>query len=430
MGAPSERQSLGFFSLLALGINGIVGVGIFFVPSKVGELAPGSAGVLVYALTALALSPVAWVYATLGARYAEDGGPYVWARAAFGSALGFAVGWISFVSALFSTSAVVAGLVDNLVPALGFAGSAARRLSLGLCVTGLAAVAASGLRPSAFVWNGVTVLKLVPLLVLVGLFAVAGSGPEVASATTGGGVELLRAALIVVFALQGFEVVPVPAGHARRTALAIPAATLGSLALAAVLYIALHAACVRALPNLATTPAPLVAAGTVLGGPSVGWLIGVGTNVSALGIAFAMFAMSPRYLAALGRPDAFGAWLGREDSRRVPQWALWLTAGGVLALVQLRKGEELFVLSSVAVLAQYAVSAAALVRLSLKREHGLRAIHLLPAPLALGAILLVGQAARLKELAVASSVLIIGALLLLVRRVASSEASSNRDQSG
>jgi amino acid transporter len=130
-----------------------------------------------------------------------------------------------------------------------------------------------------------------------------------------------------------------------------------------------------------------------------------------------MFAISPRYLAALGRADAFGSWLGREDRRRVPQWALWLTAAGVLALVQLRRGEELFVLSSVAVLAQYAVSAAALVRLSLRGDHGLRAIHLVPAPLALGAILLVGQAARLGELAVATSALMIGALLLLARRV-------------
>ena len=85
-------ESLGFGSLLALGINGIVGVGIFFAPSEVGALVPGNAGILVYLVTALALSPVAFVYATLGGKFAEDGGPYVWARAAFGPMVGFGVG--------------------------------------------------------------------------------------------------------------------------------------------------------------------------------------------------------------------------------------------------------------------------------------------------------------------------------------------------
>lgn len=95
--APA-RRSLGFGSLLALGVNGIVGVGIFFTPAEVAGLVPGTAGVWVYALTALCLLPVALAYAALGSRFAEDGGPYVWARAAFGPSTGFAVGWVAYVS--------------------------------------------------------------------------------------------------------------------------------------------------------------------------------------------------------------------------------------------------------------------------------------------------------------------------------------------
>jgi len=43
------------WSLLALGINGIVGVGIFFTPNLVAALVPGRAGLFAYALTLLAL---------------------------------------------------------------------------------------------------------------------------------------------------------------------------------------------------------------------------------------------------------------------------------------------------------------------------------------------------------------------------------------
>lgn len=423
MSDPStERRSLGFVPLLALGLNGIIGVGIFFVPSRVAELVPGSGGTLVYALTALALVPVALVYATLGARFDEDGGPYVWARAAFGAGLAFGVGWLTYVSALFSTSAVMAGFTEHAGPLLGFTGPTRLRLFAAAAVVGLASLNATGLRPSAIVWTSVTVLKLLPLLLLAALFLVVGSRLPSIPTAPDVHADVLRAALVIVFSLQGFEIVPVPAGHARSGARAIPPATILSLAVAALLYVLLHAACVRALPNLAATPAPLVAAGAVYGGPHVAWLVGLGTNVSALGIAFGMFAMTPRFLAALGRSDALGTFIGTEDQHRVPQRALWVTAIAVLVLVQAGKVAQLFVLSSVSVLAQYAVSSAALAVLAVRGMHGLRPIHLAPAPLALGAILMVGRAAKAAELAVAAAVLSLGALLLIVAQRARSRA--------
>ena len=416
MNEGQRERTLGFWSLLTLGLNGIVGVGIFFAPREVAALVPGNAGVAVYALTALALMPIAAAYAVLGGRFPEDGGPYVWARAAFGKAVGYGVGWIAYVSALFSTSAVVAGLSEHGAPLLGIGpGVGTRALGLG-CVLALAGVAATGLRPSAIAWSAITVLKLSPLVVLVLVFAFAGSRAPVAAPPAAASPEWARAALVVVFAMQGFDIVPVPAGHARRWALAVPLATVGSLVLAALLYLALHAACVASVPDLASARAPLAEAGGRLGGARLGAAIAIGTNISALGIALGMFAMTPRYLAALGTSDALGPWLSHEDPRRVPQRALWLSAAGVAVLVGLGSLTELFVLSSVAVLAQYAVSVAALGRLSWSRRAGLERFHLWPVPLAFGAIALVASAARAREVAVASAVLAAGVGLLVVRR--------------
>lgn len=413
-----ERRALGLFSLLALGINGIVGVGIFFVPSTVGALVPGPNGILVYVVTALALVPVAIVYATLGSRFDEDGGPYVWASAAFGRMAGFAVGWIAYVSAVFSTSAVVSGLATHAGPDLGFTGVSGTRFFGALTVLVLAGTAASGLRPSAIVWSLVTVLKLLPLLGLALVFALSGLGRPTFSALGMPTVssELGRAVLVVVFALQGFEIVPLPAGHARGGARAIPIATIGSLLVAALLYVLLHAACVASLPELAKSGSPLADAAKSLGGFGLGRLVAIGTNVSAIGIAFGMFAMTPRYLAALGRNDALGEWIGKEDGRRVPQRALWTTAVAVLVLVTYGRLLELFTLSSVAVLTQYAVSAAALVVLGTRRAHGLVPRALWPAPLALVAILLIGHAARVGELIVAGGVLAAGGIVYATRR--------------
>lgn len=412
--APAERP-LGFWSLLCLGINGIVGVGIFFAPREVGSLVPGTAGVGVYALVALVLAPVAVVYATLGGRFAEDGGPYVWAREAFGTIAGFGVGWIAWVSALFSTAAVVAGLSEHAAPLFGVTSPVGARVFALACVVTLALVAASGLRPSAWAWNAVTVLKLLPLALLVVAFARAGAPLPAPASESAAPAAFARAMLVVVFATQGFEIVPVPAGNARRTGIAVPAATVAALAVAGTLYVALHAACV-ALPSLAAEPAPLVAAARLHGGDGLARVVAAGTNLSALGIAFGMFAMTPRYLAALGGERGLGRWLARESSGHVPLPALCVTALGVALLVQLGRLGELFALSSVAVLAQYAVSSAALAALCVRRRAGLALRHAWPVPLALGAIALVGRAASLREVLVAGGVLALGGLLWLGRR--------------
>lgn len=413
--AHSPRQ-LGIGSLLALGLNGIVGVGIFFAPAEVAARVPGTAGLAVYALTALALLPIALTYAALGGRFERDGGPYVWAREAFGPNVAFGVGWIAYVSALFSTSAVVVGLAQHAGPPLGFTGATGVHVFGFFVLVVVSAVTAAGLRPSAAAWDAVTVLKLLPLLALVAAFFWVAPGRPAAADVALRFDPFQRAMLVVLFALQGFEIVPVPAGHVKNARIAVPAATLAAPLAAAVLYVLVHAACVRSLPGLAHSDAPLVDAGRALGGPNLAVLMEVGTSVSAFGICLGMVAMSPRYLTALGTRDALGTWLGHEDTRRVPQRALWITVLAVCVFAQLGALGELLALSSVAVLAQYGVTAAALLVLAARRVRGLTRWHMLPAPFALAAIVMIAQGATSNELLVAGGVLALGAGLLLLRR--------------
>jgi amino acid transporter len=222
--------------------------------------------------------------------------------------------------------------------------------------------------------------------------------------------------LVAVFATQGFEIVPIPAGHVRGVRWTIPTATLGSLLVVALLYVGLHAACVRALPHLAQTTSPLVAAAQVYGGNTVSWLVRAGTTVSALGIAFGMFAMTPRYLAVLGTPYALGSWIGQHDRRNVPQHALWITTLCVGVLVVMGRLGELVVFSSVAVLTQFAASCAALVALAMRRRAGIQRRHMWPAPPVAATLLFIGQAARFRELGVTVVVVAVGEVLVVIRR--------------
>ena len=368
-----ERRDVGPVHLLALGINGIVGVGIFFAPADIAARAPG-AGTAIIALTAVALVPIALAFATLGRRFDEDGGPVVYARAAFGPLSAFVVGWIAYVSAISSSAAVIVGLTAAIAPAAGL-GAVAQQIAATVLAAILALLCAAGLRLSAPTWTALTGLKLLPLFALALVFLVApGSRAWAAPAPALAG-SWPAAALIATFTYQGFEIVPVLAGRARRPAFAVPFATLGSLAIAAVLYVVLQAACAWTLPDLARSGAPLVDAAAVLGGPGLAALVGAGTSLSALGIAFGMMAATPFYLAALSRVDALGMGLPLVDDRGVPRRALLATWAFVTLLIQLGGRSELFALSSIAVLSQYLVTAAALAALALRRERGLGPRH-------------------------------------------------------
>jgi amino acid transporter len=406
---------LGFWSLLALGVNGIVGVGIFFAPSELARLQPGPASALAFLLTALLLLPVAWSYGRLGSAYREDGGPYVWAREAFGTQVAFAVGFIAYVSAVLSTAAVVSGLGQYLAPDLGFDSAVGRRAFQLLTALVLTGITLLGLRLSAWVWSGLTLLKLLPLLVLAASAFV--ELPRLTSLTTSEapGSGLWRAALIAVFPMQGFEIVPVPAGEAGGRARTVWLATLGSLGFSALLYVLLQLACVARLPDLAASSAPILDAGAKLEGGGLAPLFGVGANVSAIGIAFGMFAMTPRYLAALGTEYLLGPELARER-RGVPTLAVLITTVAVACLTSISSLSRLFVLSSLAVLLQYAVSALSLFRLALRRQRGLGQIDRVLAPLTLLSILTLVRSAQLLELAILAGILATGWLLLGLRR--------------
>jgi len=313
---------------------------------------------------------------------------------------------------------VATGLSQHLRTAFGPGVGPDQKALAVIGVLALALTAATGLRLSSMAWNTVTLLKLLPLLMLsaVGVYAIATGTPAAQpSAAAEHANELGRALLIVVFALQGFEIVPVLAGSAH-SGRAVPWATLGTLVICMLFYCGLHALCVYALPDLAAQKAPLVGAAAVLGGPMSARIVSIGQIISAVGIAFGQSVTTPRYLATLGRTDALGTWIGAEDTRRVPQRALWITTIGVIVCVLREDLGSLFALSSIAVLAQYTVATLALTVLAQRGAHGVgRGQRYWVLPALLG-IALVARGAEARELLTTAGVTGLGAIILLARR--------------
>ncbi len=408
-----EKRPVGPLQLLALAVNGVVGVGIFFAPAQIAAQAPGWSSVAVLALTGLCLLPVAAAFANAGRRFDVDGGPVVFARAAFGDFPAFLVGWIAYVSALASTAAVTSGLSAAVAPTLGVPAGWPTQLTAALLVIALAAVCALGLRLSAGLWTLLTVIKLVPLALLLGAFAAAGAAVTGTPEPVVPGLGWLRAGLLATFAFQGFEIAPLIAGRVENPERSIPLALFGCVALVSGLYLALQSACVASLPGLATSASPLADAALVLGGPWLSRLVALGTSVSALGISFGMVVMTPWYLATLAQnagPLPFG--FERVSSRQVPLRALGITVF-LVCLLLLAGGtlSEYFALSGATVLMQYGVTALALLTLARRRVRGFVPKDAWPAVPALLVTLALVSGAQAREALVAAAAIGLGLLL-------------------
>src|SRR6266478_419178 len=137
------------WDLVAVAINGIIGAGIFGLPAKVYSLI-GSYSLIAFIACAFVVLLIILCFAEVGSRFDETGGPYTYARAAFGPTIAFEVGWLSWLARLTAFAANC----NLMVSYLGFfwPGATApfqRAIIITVVVISLAAINFIGVRQAA-----------------------------------------------------------------------------------------------------------------------------------------------------------------------------------------------------------------------------------------------------------------------------------------
>jgi amino acid transporter len=272
-------------------LNTIIGAGIFGLPSTV-QAHVGTYSVLAWLLCAVPVVLIVLCFAEVGSRFRETGGPYLYARVAFGPLIGFEIGWLMWLARVTAFAALCnlfVGYLGYFIPASSF--GPGRVLVIATVVLVLTLANILGVRSAAAVTNLLTVGKLIPLLlfVAVGLFFVSPQNFSFADRPTN--ASFSTAMLLMVFAYSGFEAAVVPAGEARDPARHFPFALLTGIAVVVAIYVLIQVVCIGTLPDLARSERPLSDA-------SLSFLGGAGASV-------------------IGRPSRFGA--TSAPSRRGPR---------------------------------------------------------------------------------------------------------------
>jgi APA family basic amino acid/polyamine antiporter len=367
--AGTLQRRLGPLDAAAIVISNVIGGGIFFVPVIVAQLVPNPTAMLAVWLAGGALAFAgAMAYAELAAVRPRAGGEYVYLRDAYGPLAAFLTGWTSFIAgfsgAIAASAVALADYVARFVPMP----AAAKPVVSIAAIAVLTLIHVRGLGPGRFVQNTLTGVKVTAIVVLIALgFAIGHGNPaHLAAGGTVMPLSWLLALVPVMFSYSGWNAAVYVAEEVRDPSRNVPLAlALGTITIV-ILYVALNALYIFALPvdALATLKDGRLmdTVAERLFGFTAGNVIALFTIVSIAASISAMVLAGPRVYFAMARDGMFVRAAGRVHPRfHTPAaaivaqgiWSSVLVLSGTLAQLVTYTGFAVVLFSGIAVSALF-----------------------------------------------------------------------------
>jgi amino acid transporter len=416
------------WDLVAVTINGIIGAGIFGLPSKVYGLI-GSYSLIAFVACALVVMLIILCFAEVGSRFEETGGPYLYAREAFGPAVAFEVGWLIWLARLTAFAANCNLMISYLSFFWQPANTGFIRATIIIAVVvALTALNLLGVRQAAIASNLFTIGKLLPMLIFIAVGICFANPHAFALGTRPAAGPFSQSVLLLLYAFTGFEMAVIPAGEIRNPQRDLPRALLIAMAVIATTYILIQVVCIGTLPELAKSSKPLADAGQRFMGTAGAAIISAGAIISVAGNLNITVLSASRVPFAIAEQKQLPAPFARVHQRFfTPHVSIIVTTGLMLVLTLKSSFVAALTISTIARLVAYAVTCAALPMLRRKTDappahfklHG-------GVPVALAALLLSAWLLMNSTLAEAIATTIaaaVGLLIYLMNRAYRSAAS-------
>lgn len=330
---------MGFWMCLALVVGNIVGSGVYMLPAS---LAPhGLNSIFGWIVTAGGAVALATVFARLAKLYPEAGGPYVYARVAFGEGVGFLMAWGYWMGVWVGNAAIAIGTVAYLAELLPWIKNTPGGPALASCaiIWVLTYVNWRGTRQMGGLQIVTTVLKLLPLIAIIGLglwllvkadASVIKVEPQPFSWSA-----INASATLTLWAFLGLESATVPAGNVDNPQRNVPLATLWGTLLAAAVYILVCSVVVLLVPGtqLANSSAPFADVVRTFWGDAVAGTLALFAFISGFGALNGWILLQGEMPRVLAREGIFPAFFARESRHGTPGMSLVISSVLLTALV-------------------------------------------------------------------------------------------------
>lgn len=370
-----SAKPLGLLAATALVVGNMIGSGVFLLPAS---LAPyGAVSLIGWGITLGGALLLALTFARLAAHWPQTGGPYAFARNAFGDTPGFLIAWSYWISIWCANAAIAvafAGSIGSIFPNLvstPLRGALCALSALWICT----AINLLGVREAGRMQVLTTLLKVLPLLLFGGIaiwFMDANNLrlPEMAAGESLPNAIQATVAL-TLWAFLGLEAATVPAGSIADAKRTIPRATVIGTLLAGIATILTCTAVLGLLPadRLKDSAAPMAEAARALWGPGAAIGVAAVAMVSCFGALNGWVLLSAQVPLAAARDGLLPQRFARLDKGGTPAFGVIVSSALASALVisnYTRSLVHLFtfsiLLSTAACLLPYVVSSAAWLR--------------------------------------------------------------------
>ena len=355
------KREIGQLGFAAITLNGVIGGGLFVLPAiaaaKVGWLSPW-----LFLLCGTLFMTIVLCFARLGSLFQQTGGPSVYVLQSFGPFLGFQTGWllcIGRVIAMAANANLMATYLAWFFPELNTL--LARNTMICLVIGGLTVVNYVGVRQGLQTIFILTVLKLLPLVLLitVGIPHLTWSTAEITDLPA---MTVLGETILVLFyAFVGFESGSVNAGEAQQPKRDIPRALVKTVLFTAFVYFLLQWLCMSVLPDLGQSKQPLADVALVLLGDWGAGLMAFAAILSIFGNLSSIMLATPRMSYALARDHCLPKWFGELHPRfSTPMYSILFVGCSSLALAVSNTFIYLAVLATLVRLVGYVLCIASL----------------------------------------------------------------------
>jgi basic amino acid/polyamine antiporter, APA family len=323
----------------ALVVGSIVGVGIFNLPSS---LAPyGPITLVSIGLTTVGALALARLFASLARRMPAPGGPYAYARVAFGNKLGFANAWSYWITAWAGNSAIAVGWV--LYVEVFINKGQAKIWTVLLVLAGLwipAFINLTGLKNMDWFQRATTITKFAALafMSIIGLFYIKSANFSPLNVSGHSAISAVGSGMaIALFVYLGLEVASVAAAKVRDPDRNVPRATMLGTAATAVVYILSLVAVFGIVSDhvLQKSTAPFsTAVNTMFGGTFWGNVMAVVVIISGIGALNGWTMITAEMPRAAAEDGVFPRRFARLNRRGAPGWGIvFSTALASIAMI-------------------------------------------------------------------------------------------------
>lgn len=331
-GSHRLAPTLSWWHLMALGVGGVVGTGIYTLVGVGANLA-GPAVIVSFFMAGLICACAALCYAEVAAMIPASGSAYTYSYVALGETFAWLVGWSLILEYSLVVSAVAvgwSGYVGGFLAGIGMplpawlaAGPSAGgviNLPAMLIIAVVAGALSAGTRESATINAGLVLVKLAGLAIFVVLagahFNLAAFHPFmpygfVSHDAQGNPRGVAAAAAIIFFAFYGFDAISTASEEARNPGRDIPIGIVGSLAICTVIYVGVAASAVGSMPftEYAHSPEPLALILRKLGAGNAAVLIGAAAVVALPTVILAFLYGQTRIFFVMARDKLIPNWL-------------------------------------------------------------------------------------------------------------------------